>query len=291
MTADSLVTALVYALGAAGVVLLAVKPAPTGARPAWTARAAAGCAAAARRMRVPTAAGAGAVAVTRWPAVGVLAGLVAWSLPVLVADTKRTREARLARREAVARWLDMLADGFSSGGFLGTTVLATRRSAPPAVKDEVERLCGRLEGDEAEGDEAWDFGDAISSFADEFADRDVDRAMAALVDAAQGNARNLSHVVRKAASLMRERVAVDRRIDSGPRAWIYLEVRFTEGLMAIVGLVIVLRLKVLRPLGTPVGQLYLLGVGAVALLLLRSLAKLAAPPEQKRLLVLPRDDR
>ena len=284
MTQPSLVTECVYAVGAAGFLLLVTQPPHRGAAPTWARRARAAASATARRLRFPVLAGFTATAATRWPAVGILTVLVVWSLPVLIADTKKAREARLARREAVAKWLEMLADGFGSGGWLESTVLSTERSAPPAVEAEVKRLCSRLRGED--GSEApWAFDRAVAAFADEFADRDVDRAMIALVDAAHGSARTLSRVVRKAAALMRERVAVDRRIESGPRARIYLEVRFTEGLMALVGLVVLLRLPVLRPLGTPTGQLYMLVVGAVALLLLRSLARLAAPPEQKRLLV------
>ena len=283
MTAGALLTGAVWAAGAGGFVLFFTKP--PARRALWLDGILVRCLASVRRLRLPVGVALLAAAISRWPAVGLLAGLVAWSLPVLVADTKKTREARLVKREAVAKWLEMLADGFAAGGFLQTTLLSTERTAPPAIKAEVERLCRRLRGHEStEG--PWEFDTALAAFADEFGDRDVDRAVVALVCAAHGQARDLSQVIRKAASLMRERVAVDRRIESGPRAFIYLEVRFTEALMAVVGIVILLRLPVLRPLGSPGGQLYLIIVGGIALLLLRSLAKMARPPESKRVLVL-----
>lgn len=287
MTGAPLITALVWTLGAVGVALLVTKP-PPGAQSSLWLEAVVRLRVAGRRVRGPVLVALAATLISGWPATGLLAGLVAWSLPALVADTKKGRERRLERREAVAKWLEMLADGFASGGFLQSTILATDESPPPAIEAEVRRLCSRLRG--GHGDDSigrpWDFERALAAFAEEFAQRDVDRAVVALVLASHGQASDLSRVVRKAAARLREAVAVDRRIESGPRAWIYMEVRFTEALMGVLGLAVLLRVPLLRPLGGTGGQLYLGVVGVVALLLLRSLANLARPRQESRPLVI-----
>lgn len=277
-------TALVWGLGVVGLVLVVTKPGQPWRRLTTVATR---LRVSVLRWRMPIMVGVGAALITRWVAVGALAALVAWSLPDLVADTRRAREARLARREAVAKWLEMLSDGFAAGGFLQSTILATEDTAPPAIAGDIACLCSDLRG--GEDNEPRPFDEALAAFANRFADPDIDRIAVALVLAVRGQARDLSRVIRNAAAMMRERVAVDRRIEAGPRAWIYLEVRFTEALMAVVGIVLLLRVPVLRPLGTAAGQLYVTAVGVTALLLLRSLAKQARPAPQPRLLTIAGD--
>ena len=231
----------------------------------------------ARRLRLAVVAALAATFASGWPAIGLLAGLAAWSLPLLIADTRARREARLTRREAMAKWLEMLADGFKAGGFLQTTIRSTADLAPPAIRAEVARLCDRLAAEGPAG-----FAAALQEFADRFASRDVDDACVALVDAAQGQARDLSHVIRKAATDIREGVAVDRDIESGDRKMVYVELRFTEAYMAAIGLLLAARLAYFAPLWSPGWQIYVAVVGVIALVLLRSIASLASPRPEDR---------
>lgn len=230
-----------------------------------------------RRARAPVVAGVAVTAISRWAAVGLLAGLLAWSVPDLMADTKRSRERRIARLEALAKWLEHVADNLRAGGFLYSTLMDSRAEAPSTVRAEVENLCGRI----AETGPAG-LADALQAFADQFEITQVDEACVNLAKATQGQARDLSTVVARCAADLRERIAVERELESGDRRIIYIELRAGEFLLVALLVAATLRSSMFETLHTRGGTIFLVLTGSLALLLARSAAKLATPPAEFR---------
>ena len=89
------------------------------------------------------AAGVIAGALTGWPVGGLLVAVGVLALPDLLGPD-RASAARVERMEAVATWTEMLRDTLSAAAGLEQAVLATAPLAPPALRDPVQALAGRI---------------------------------------------------------------------------------------------------------------------------------------------------
>ncbi|MFE1411350.1 transcriptional regulator [Streptomyces sp. NPDC058746] len=223
-------------------------------------------AAAAQRWRLPdgidgrriAVAGAAAVlggAVTGWPVAGILTAVAVLGLPQLLGRDKKAA-ARTEKLEAIAVWAEMLRDTLSAAAGLEQAILATAPVAPPALRTEINALSARIEGDKP-------LGEALRSLADEIEDPVADMVVAALVMAAERQARQLAALLGQLASATREQVSMRLRIDAG-RARVRTSVRVITltTLGMAVGL-IVLNRSYLQPYSTSFGQLMLAVVGAL----------------------------
>lgn len=191
---------------------------------------------------------------TRWPALGVVAALAVWGVPVLFSAQRRAGAA-IDRVEAVAEWVRRLADVLVVGVGLGQAIVSTARAAPAEIVDEVDLLAARISA-------RWDIEEALRAFADEIADPSGDLAVAALVLAQRRKGPGLAAALVAVADALSEQVTMRRRVEADrakPRAT-------ARAVTVITLLVVALGLLgggYLSPYGTPLGQLVLIGVATL----------------------------
>lgn len=191
--------------------------------------------------------------VTRWPAGTVLAGLAAWFLPRALGPD-RVGEQAVRRIEAIASWTEQLRDTLAAAAGLEQAILATAPIAPGPVREQVTLLAAQIRHGQR-------LPDALRAFADEAADPAADLVTAALLLAAEQQARDLGQLLSSLAesarqhAAMRLRVAAARaRVRTGSRIIIAVTVVLTAGLLAWSRVF-------LAPYGSAAGQLVLLAVG------------------------------
>lgn len=240
-----------------------------------------------RRWKLPTqasgrkwtAAAAAAVlvgAVTGWPVAGFLTLAGVLTLPRLLGRDSRAA-ARTAKLEAVAVWAEMLRDTLSAAAGLEQAILATAPIAPPALRDEAAGLAARIEGGQP-------LGEALRAFADDVDDATCDMVTAALVMAAEHQARQLSPLLGQLAISTREQVSMRLKTEAG-RSRVRTSVRVitctTLGMAA--GLVLLNR-PYLDPYTTVEGQCVLAGVGGLFAVAFWWLMKIATLEAETRVL-------
>jgi len=228
-------------------------------------------------LRIAVAAGAGVVvgAVTRWPVGAALAALAGWALPGLLANGT-SPSAGIARIEAVAGWAEMLRDTMAGAAGLEQAIVATAPLAPLPIRREVVTLAVRLERER--------LVPALREFADDVADPTCDLVVAALVLAAEHQARRLGELLGTLAATAREQATMRLRVEAG-RARTRTSVKVIVGATTAlaVGLAVLNR-TYLSPYDTPVGQLVLAAVGGLFAGSFTWLARLARPAPPARLL-------
>lgn len=218
-------------------------------------------------------AAAAAAALTRWPAGTVLAGLAAWFLPpILGPDREHTRA--LERIEAVASWTEQLRDTLAAAAGLEQAILATAPVAPVPVREQVTALAARLR-------QGQRLPAGLRAFAAETAGPAADLVVAALLLAAEQQARDLSQLLSSLAdsarqhAAMRMRIAAARaRVRTACRIIIAVTVLLTAGLLAWSR-------AFLAPYGSAAGQIVLLAVGgcfAAAFWWLHKISGFGEPP-------------
>jgi tight adherence protein B len=193
-------------------------------------------------------------ALTRWPAGAVLAGLAAWFLPpVLGPDREHARAVE--RIEAIASWTEQLRDTLSAAAGLEQAILATAAIAPEPVRGQAAALAARIH-------QGQRLPSALRAFAAEAADPAADLVTAALLLAAEQQARDLGQLLSSLAdstrqhAAMRMRIAASRaRVRTAVRIIIAVTVALTVGLLAWSR-------AFLSPYDSAVGQLVLAAVGA-----------------------------
>ena len=191
--------------------------------------------------------------VTRWPVGSVLAGLAAWFLPRIL-GRDRGHETSLARIEAMASWTEQLRDTLAAAAGLEQAILATAPIAPEPVRDQVAGLAMAIHRGER-------LPDGLRAFAEAAADPAADLVVAALLLAAEQQARDLGQLLSSLAdsarqhAAMRMRIAAARaRVRTAARIIIGVTVLLTAGLLAWSR-------AFLAPFDTAAGQLMLLIVG------------------------------
>jgi len=195
-----------------------------------------------------------AAAITRWPAGTVLAGLAAWFLPRALGPD-RAGDQSVRRIEGIASWAEQLRDTLAAAAGLEQAILATAPIAPEPVREQVTALAARIH-------QGQRLPDGLRAFAAEAADPAADLVVAALLLAAEQQARDLGQLLSSLAdsarqhAAMRLRIAAARaRVRTASRIIIGVTVLLTAGLLAWSR-------AFLAPYGSPAGQLMLLAVGA-----------------------------
>jgi Flp pilus assembly protein TadB len=199
--------------------------------------------------------GAGALAwlLTGWPAAGLVVAITAWGLPALF-STSRRAAAAIDRVEGVEDWVRRLGDVLASGVGLGQAIVASARSAPAPVAEEVAALAARIGAQ-------WPVEDALRAFADDVGDADADLVVAALILAQRRRGPGVAAALSALADALGDEVAMRRRVEADrakPRATARAVTLITLGVVA-VGM---LNGGYLRPYATPLGQLVLVAVTA-----------------------------
>ena len=217
-----------------------------------------------------------AAAITRWPAGTVLAGLAAWFLPRALGPD-RAGDQSVRRIEGIASWAEQLRDTLAAAAGLEQAILATAPIAPEPVREQVTALAARIH-------QGQRLPDGLRAFAAEAADPAADLVVAALLLAAEQQARDLGQLLSSLAdsarqhAAMRMRIAAARaRVRTASRIIIAVTVALTAGLLAWSR-------AFLAPYGSPAGQLMLLAVGACFAAAFWWLHKIAGFGENPRIL-------
>ncbi|CAM3755811.1 type II secretion system F family protein [Kibdelosporangium persicum] len=215
---------------------------------------------------------------TGWVVGALLAGLAAWALPrVLGRDPEHAR--RVARIEAIATWTEMLRDTLSAAAGLEQAILATAPLAPPAIRGEITDLAARIEN----GDR---LAPSLRRLADRLADPTGDLVIAALVLAAEQQARQLGDLLGSLAHAAREQASMRMRVEAG-RARTRTSVRVIVGTtLCFAVAVVLLNRSYLSAYDSAVGQIVLLGIGVLFALGFAWLVRIAAVSEPDRFLSL-----
>jgi Flp pilus assembly protein TadB len=287
MSIDTTTIAAALGLGAAVGVLLIVaawrRPgaASVPSRRAGLVRAARGQAGDRRGMlRLTVAVGAGVLtgAVTGWVVGAVLAAAAVWFLPRLVGPD-RAHARRVARIEAIASWTEMLRDVLSAAAGLEQAILATAQLAPAAIRGEVATLAARLESGQR-------LAPALRALARDLDDPTADLVLAALVLAAEHQARQLGDLLGSLATTARGQAAMRMRVETG-RARTRTSVRvIVATTLAFAAGVVVFNRAYLDVYNTAAGQFVLLLLGGLFAAGFAWLARIATSGGQTRVLAL-----
>ncbi|KAA2253311.1 pilus assembly protein TadB [Solihabitans fulvus] len=213
---------------------------------------------------------------TGWVVGAVLAGLACWALPrVLGRDPEHAR--RVARIEAVATWTEMLRDTLSAAAGLEQAILATAPLSPPAIRAEVTGLAARIEN----GDR---LAPSLRALADRLADPTGDLVIAALVLAAEQQARQLGDLLGSLAHAAREQASMRMRVEAG-RARTRTSVRVIVGTtIGFAVAVVLLNRPYLSAYDSAGGQVVLLIIGVLFSLGFAWLVRIARVTEPTRFL-------
>lgn len=213
---------------------------------------------------------------TGWVVGAVLAGVACWALPrVLGRDPQHAR--RVARIEAIATWTEMLRDTLSAAAGLEQAILATAPLSAPAIRREITTLAARIEN----GDR---LAPALRELADQLADPTGDLVIAALVSAAEQHARQLGDLLGSLAHTAREQASMRMRVEAG-RARTRTSVRVIVGTtLGFAVAVVLLNRPYLSAYNSVVGQVVLLGIGALFCLGFGWLVRIARVTEPTRFL-------
>ena len=233
------------------------------------------------RIGLAVAVGVLAGVATGWFVGAVLAGLAVWALPrVLGRDPEHAR--RVARIEAIATWTEMLRDTLSAAAGLEQAILATAPLAPPAIRGEITGLATRIEN----GDR---LAPSLRHLADELADPTGDLVIAALVLAAEQQARQLGNLLGSLAHAAREQSSMRMRVEAG-RARTRTSVRVIVGTtLCFAVAVVLLNRPYLAAYDSAAGQIVLLGIGVLFGLGFAWLVRIATVTEPDRFLSLTAD--
>jgi tight adherence protein B len=218
---------------------------------------------------------------TGWVVGAVLAGLACWALPrVLGRDPEHAR--RVARIEAVATWTEMLRDTLSAAAGLEQAILATAPLSPPAIRGEITDLAVRIEN----GDR---LAPSLRALADRLADPTGDLVIAALVLAAEQQARQLGDLLGSLAHAAREQASMRMRVEAG-RARTRTSVRVIVGTtIGFAVAVVLLNRPYLSAYDSVGGQVVLLVIGVLFCLGFAWLVRIARVTEPIRFLSLAVD--
>ncbi|MDG4864419.1 type II secretion system F family protein [Streptomyces sp. T-3] len=238
------------------------------------------------RLLAAVAAGVLTGALTGWPVAAVLVAVALLTLPGLLGPDKAMAR-RTERMEALALFTELLRDTLSAAAGLEQAILASCDVAPKALETESKDLAAAIRAGRP-------LPEALRSFAREVDDPLGDLVVAALVMAAERQARQLAALLGELAEQVREQVAMRQRIDAG-RASVRTGVRVTVIVTLAMALgLIVFNRPFLDPYNTPTGQVVLAVVGvlfAVSFGWLQTISKIKEPARVlKPALVEPGED-
>ncbi|SDM26630.1 Flp pilus assembly protein TadB [Lentzea albidocapillata subsp. violacea] len=228
------------------------------------------------RFGVALAVGVAAGVATGWVVGAVLAGMACWALPrVLGRDPEHAH--RVAKVEAIATWTEMLRDTLSAASGLEQAILATAPLAPAPIRGQVAGLARRLENGQR-------LAPSLRGLADELADPTGDLVIAALVKAAEQQARQLGELLGALAQTAREQVSMRMRVEAG-RARTRTSVRVIVGTTLVFAVaVVLLNRPYLSAYDSVTGQAVLLGIGLLFAVGFAWLARITRIAQSPRLL-------
>lgn len=204
-----------------------------------------------RRTRVLPLAG-GALGLVGWLITGwilalVIAPVAVIGLPILLSPPPAATQ--IARLEAMEEWTRSLSGVLTVGISLEQALVATLRSTPAPIADEVHRLVTRLRV-------RWDTEKALRAFADELDDATGDLIAANLILGARRRGAGLASVLEGLAESVGADVRARRQVEADrakPRA----TARWVTLISASVLVVLALSGTYVEPYRTPVGQVLL----------------------------------
>lgn len=207
-------------------------------------------------------------------AVIVVPGLVL-ALPYLL---RAPRPRDVALLEAMDRWVRTLAATLSTGRSVTDAIRVSRRTAPPAIAEEVEVLVLRLNS-------RWDTRTALQRFADALDSPDTDAVVAALMLAAGRGAAGAAATLTALAESIQAQLRA-RRVIEVERSKPYVVVRqVTVITLATLGGLFLLRPEFFVGYRTPVGQVVLAVLVTLYLGSLLLMRRKARQPHRPRILV------
>jgi tight adherence protein B len=206
-----------------------------------------------------------------WPVVAGFAAIAAWVTPDAIAASGRHRR-EIARVEAIAAWTEQLRDTLAAANGLEHAIGASADLASGPIARPISRLAARLDYEP--------LGSALRGFADDVDHPLADFVVAALVIAAEREAREVGTLLGHLADSARD----DARMRS--RVWVGRARSRTA--VRIIGVVLVVTLGVvwladrdyLAVYGTGEGQLVMLVVGVMfagALAAMSRMGRIALP--------------
>jgi hypothetical protein len=203
------------------------------------------------RVSLASVVGASVLLLTHWPVAGVVGAAVGAWLPT-GRELRRQSTDEISKVEAIATWTEQLRDTLGAASGLQSALVATAALAPRPIAPAVERLAARLEYERAP--------DALRRLSAEVAHPVADFVVAALLVAAEHEARDLGGLLGQLAATAREEARMRTRVWVG-RSRMRTSVRIIAGIIpAMIGAVLVLDRQYLDPYDTAGGQLVLLAV-------------------------------
>jgi Flp pilus assembly protein TadB len=177
----------------------------------------------------------------------VIAPIAVIGLPILLSAPPAATQ--IARLEAMEEWTRSLSGVLTVGIGLEQALVATLRSTPAPIADEVQRLVTRLRA-------RWDTEKALRAFADELDDATGDLIAANLILGARRRGAGLASVLEGLAESVGADVRARRQVEADrakPRA----TARWVTVISASVLVVLALSGTYVEPYRTPVGQVLL----------------------------------
>ena len=215
--------------------------------------------------------GGAAVAATGWPVLGVAAAIAGYWMPTIWGTRGRTR-LETDRVEAIATWTEQLRDVLGGASGLHSALIATAALSPLAIRPETERLAARLEYERTSS--------ALRKFADDVHHPVADFVVAALVVAADNEARNLAGLLGRLADTAREEARLRTKVWVS-RARIRTSLRVIATVIPVmVGAVMLVDRHYLDPYNSASGQIALaatLVVFAIAYALMSRTGRIRLP--------------
>jgi Flp pilus assembly protein TadB len=185
--------------------------------------------------------------ITGWILALVIAPVAVIGLPILLSAPPAATQ--IARLEAMEEWTRSLSGVLTVGIGLEQALVATLRSTPAPIADEVHRLVTRLRA-------RWDTEKALRAFADDLDDATGDLIAANLILGARRRGAGLASVLEGLAESVGADVRARRQVEADrakPRA----TARWVTLISASVLVVLALSGTYVEPYRTPVGQVLL----------------------------------
>jgi tight adherence protein B len=211
-------------------------------------------------------AGLAAYALTEWLAAGLLVAAGTVVAPRLWAGSG-DHQREVARVEAIAAWAEMLRDTMAGAAALEQAIVATGPLAPAPIAEPVARLAVRLDIEPLAA--------ALRQLADEVDHPTCDFVVAALVIAAEKEARDLGPLLGQLAVCARDEAKMRTRIWID-RAKTRTSVKVIAGcVLLFAGGLLLFSRSYLEPYDSAGGQLVLFVIGAVFAVSLVGMDRLA----------------
>jgi Flp pilus assembly protein TadB len=202
-----------------------------------------------QRLLLLTGIGVGIVGwlITGWALALVIAPIGTIGLPILLSPPPSA--TRIARLEAMEEWTRSLAGVLTVGVGLEQALVATLRSTPAPIRQEVRRLVARLRA-------RWDTETALRAFADELDDSTGDLIAANLILGARRRGAGLASVLEGLAESVAADVRARRQVEAD-RAKPRSTARWVTLISVGVLLVLAVSGSYVQPYRSPVGQVLL----------------------------------